>query len=275
MEVLKTINALFDKKKEKEDIERKTRISWEWADGLVSRIVEKHANPEKKSVRQGNVAESLDNLYSLIKSLPFSSEAFANDISQLVQQVKTTHAGSYLFIDGQSAAFSALIAATMRAKKYIFSTRFFPMAIVGNQDDYGQAITSRVLGDPVKGVNALQGYTRIISANNIDKLKDIDRYFADFLGANFTLHVTRKTNSFELVIIDNEEVFVHFYGAGQVINSTLHIVGEELASRFLNIYERLHPVNDPDVLSIEFRDMKQVNVADARNKLEDMFKGCD
>jgi hypothetical protein len=146
------------------------------------------------------------------------------------------------------------------------------MPITGNQDDYGRAIQSRVVGDKDGKISTLRRYTRIISANHPDKLKDIRKYLSDFLGANFTLYVTKRSNSFELVIIDSNEIFVHFYGAGQVINSTLHIVGKAVTAHFLSIYERLHsPKDDPDLLRIDFKHLKPSDVEDEDKKLQELF----
>ena len=75
---------------------------------------------------------------------------------------------------------------------------------------------------------------------------------------DFMFAQTKKTNSFELVIIDCNEVFIHFYGSGEVISSTLHIVGEKVADKFIEIYERLHGLDyDPDIFKIEFMYLRE------------------
>ena len=273
LKIVESINSeLHEEARKSEDLRNNMEFSWDHLEKEVNVVMTRFQSQEHP--KKPNVGEALDNLYSLIKTSPLYSTEFANDISQLVQQVKTTHAGSYLFIDGEKAAFSALIAATMRAKEFIYSTRFFPMPILGNQDDYGEAIYARVVGDHMgSGMDTLRGYTRIISANNRAKLKDIFLYLEKFQGTNFTLYITKKTNSFELVIVDDNEVFVHFYGQGQVINSTLHIVGKEVSAHFLEIYQRLHEhdqINNP-IIKIEFKNMKEFDAEDWKKKLTEYF----
>lgn len=268
LSVLTSINKTLPVEKSLEDLNQNLRFAWSTLESNIKEILDHQASkhPPKKEI-----TEVLDNMYSLMTS-SFYNKEFVTELSELLQQVKTTHRGSYLFIDGQKPAFAALIAATMRAKDTIRSTRFFPMPITGHQDDYGKAIHVRVTGDAVNDTKPVKRYTRIIAANNADKLKDIWTYLDDFRGCNFDLYLTHKANSFELVIIDTEEVFIHFYGQGQVISSTLHIVGAEVTEHFISIYSRLHaPEHDPDILKVAFRYMKEHEVPRYKSKIEAFF----
>lgn len=144
------------------------------------------------------------------------------------------------------------------------------MSISDNQDEYGQAIISRVSGD-----KSLEHYVRIIAANHISKLKDIDLYLKEFRGKDFDLFLTKKTSSFEMVTIDEEEVLIHFYGKGQVINSTLSIVGPEVTRNFIKVYEQLiDPIYDPEILKVEFKYIREDEVDIWRSRIRDFFSQC-
>lgn len=267
------INKALGSPQTQADLAHNLRFSWTQ---LQLEVDEALKSRERKNPEAPDIRTTIENLYSLIRGSPVFNPGFAKDVSELVQQVKTTQKGSYLFIDGQREAFAALIAATMRAKENIRSTRFFPMAIQGNQDNYGEAIRQRVLGDAQLGIQPVKRYTRIIAANNKAKLKDIEVYLETFRGCAFDLYLTRVSNSFELVIIDDDEVFVHFYGEGEVINSTLHIVGTEVTKHFTDIYHRLHdPSHDPDILKIEFKYMREVDIDDWRSRIQKFFDHKD
>lgn len=270
LKILEDINNLLPEAKSKDDLKRHMHFSWNTLENEITRILDNL--PDEPTAEKTNIGETLDNMYALMRSSPLYEASFTRELIDLAQQIKTTQKGSYLFIGGEKPAFSALIAATMRAKETIRSTRFFPMAITGNQDSYGKAIYKRVLGDEENNIPAVKRYARIIAANNPDKLKDIERYFNNFCGYNFDLYLTKRENSFELVIIDEEEVFIHFYGEGKVIKSTLHIVGEEVTKNFIEIYRRLHdPQHDPDILKIEFKYLRENMVHEQKQRVEQFF----
>lgn len=280
LKTLESVNACLSQRKTKEGLRRNLRYSWGRLNEEIQRALTRR---DEESNESTDVGEVLDNMYSLIRTSPLYSTDFAEeisdllkevksshqDISDLIEQVKKTLRGSYLFIDGEKQAFAALIAATMRAKREIRSTRFSPMAISNNQDDYGKAIKARVIG--TREINPVQRYTRIIAANIPDKIKDIDSYLNEFRGKNFELYLTKNSHSFEMVIIDEEEVFIHFYGEGQVISSTLNIVGPEVARNFINVYDHLHDPNYADVLKLEFKYLKQNDVDKCRREIKDFF----
>lgn len=271
LKTLEDINNLLPEKKNKDDLKSYMKFSWQVLEHHVTQALELLQG--NVAAHETNIGEVLDNMYSLMRSSPLYDPFFAKELSELAQQIKTTQRGSYLFIEGQKPAFSALIAATMRAKETIRSTRFFPMAITGNQDSYGEAIAKRVLGDPESNILPVTRYARIIAVNNPEKLKDINHYLEKFCGYNFDLYLTKRDNSFELVIIDEEEVFIHFYGEGKVIKSTLHIVGSEVTRSFIEIYRRLHdPAHDSDLLKIEFKYLRESMIDAQKKRVQQFFK---
>ena len=283
LKTLEAINNCLPSQKSREQLISYLKFGWPTLEKRIGVILKK--NEETDRTERQDVGESIDNLYSLIQTSPWYSTEFPEDIctlvqkvNNLVQQVKTTSRGSYLFIDGAKSSFAAFVAATMRAKKSIRSTRFSPMPISGNYDNYGQAIYSRIMGE--NGIVPLERYTRIVAANNLAKLKDIEEYLEQFPGKNFDLYLTKKSNSFDLVIIDEEEVFIYFHGQyhsqhhkGEAINSTLHIVGQEVTRNFIDIYEQLHdPKYDPNILKVEFKYIQKDRVDEWRQKIENFFQ---
>jgi hypothetical protein len=187
-------------------------------------------------------------------------------------QISSINNGTYIFIDNEKAAFSALIAATLRAKEHVRSTRFFESAISVTQPEYAEAIKLRVLGGD--GFEPLDHYSRIIALNNREKLNDIRTYFDNFCGKPFTLYLTNHINTFEIVVIDLAEVFVHFHGGkGRVIGSTLHIIGEPVANRFMQIFDRLHNPNVyAGVEKIDFKYISKSDIRDEMKRIEQMFQ---
>jgi TIR domain len=268
-ETLESINNCLIDRKSKDEINNFMNLTWENIYAKVDQELMKYQDLDISPVTDN--IDILNNLYSLIRTSPVYSMDFATNITELLEQIKSTNRGSYIFIDGEKPAFATLIAATMRARKHIRATRFSPMSISGNQDAYGEAIADRVIHK--NGVNeCVEKYTRIISANDKAKLRDIYVYFERFIGCSFDLYLTKKTNSFELVIIDEDEVFIHFYDQGQVIKSTLHIVGSEVTKNFIDIYQQFHNIRcNPDILKIEFEYVTKETADDWRKKAVDFF----
>ena len=163
---------------------------------------------------------------------------FSNDINE-----KTKIDAQY--IDGEDRAFAALTEATERAKKEVRSSRFFPDSVLGNQG-YVKAIESRVLG--TDGKKPLAQYYRIVALNNPAKLRDIIHHLNHFMGRAFELHLSKTSNAFELVIIDDTDAFIHFYKEKMVIASTLHIKERNIVLEFKEIYDKMLKSTETDLI---------------------------
>ena len=111
----------------------------------------------------------------------------------------------------------------------------------------------------------------------MDKLKDIREYVHQFHGQHFTLYLTPYRNSFELVVIDDCEVFVHFFGKDSVIDSTLHVPGREIAKRFRDVFDRLHdPKVFPEIKKVDLHYVSEKNIPATMKEIEGYFaKHCD
>lgn len=140
------------------------------------------------------------------------------------------------YIDGEDRAFAALTQATARSKREVRSTRFFPDSVLGNQN-YVNAIEARVLGND--GMKPLSQYYRIIALNNKEKLRDVIHHITMFKGKPFYMCLSSVPNAFELVVIDDSDVFIHFYKERMVIASTLHIKERNIVWEFREIYDKM------------------------------------
>jgi hypothetical protein len=140
------------------------------------------------------------------------------------------------YIDGQDDAFEALTKATREARFSVRSSRFFPASIM-RRPDYLQAIEERVRGSLNRP--PVQEYRRIIALNNIEKKADVMQHIINFTERPFTLFLTSHENTFELVVIDDTDVFIHFAKEELVIASTLHLRGRRIAERFTEVFDQL------------------------------------
>ncbi len=140
------------------------------------------------------------------------------------------------YIDGQDDAFEALTKATKDARFSVRSSRFFPASIM-RRPDYLQAIEERVRGSANRP--PVEEYYRIIALNNIEKKQDVIQHIVNFAGRPFTLFLTTHENTFELAVIDDTDVFIHFAKEELVIASTLHLRGRRIAERFTEVFDQL------------------------------------
>ena len=160
-------------------------------------------------------------------------------LDKLIEQMiikKNNHGIDAEYIDGEEEGFKELTEATLRAKKEVRSSRFFPHSVL-TQQDYVNAIKQRVLG--ADGKRRLDKYYRIVALNNKSKQRDIISHLNNFVSYNFKLYLTKDENNFELVIIDDTDAFLHFYKEEKVIASTLHIMDKNVVREFKDIFDKL------------------------------------
>jgi hypothetical protein len=207
---------------------------------------------------QNRILDTLDSLIEGEHTTSSAVESLSQRLSSVVSDIQSIFtagyrgAGSYLFINGEREAFSALVAALSRARDSIRTTRYSPFAVGSRQEEFAEMIRSRVVGDNVYA--PVQSFSRIVAVNNPSKFDDIREYCREFLGKRFTLYLSPHSNNFELVIIDDRETFIHFHGRDKIIDSTLHIINEEVTKKFVEIYSSLHdPGIHPGVRKYDFQ----------------------
>jgi hypothetical protein len=211
---------------------------------------------------------------SVILWVVFGTVILYNKLNKLSTRIDNTRRapepGEYVYIEGEDDAMEALTAATKRARKSVCSTRFFPCPIQGRHDTYAASIRGRVLGDD--GHNPLRVYYRIVAANKPSKLEDVKRYIREFSGKPFKLFLTHKSNSFELVIIDDQETFIHFYGRDSVIGSTLYLPGVNAAKRFRDVFDRLRNRSFDETIEIfDCENIREEEIEKQIKRAKDFF----
>lgn len=140
------------------------------------------------------------------------------------------------YIDGEKEAFAVLTEVSQQAQNTIRSTRFFPESVL-NKPNYVKAMEQRING--TDGNPALRHYYRIVAINNSEKQKDINHHLNSFTGKPFNLYLTSHENTFELVIIDDTDAFIHFFKEENIIAATLQIRGRTVVGQFIEIFDRL------------------------------------
>lgn len=192
--------------------------------------------------------KSINVITSKLDGLISSQIGLVEQIKQLTNSFSSTAE----FIDGEDRAFIALSEAVMQSKYSLRTTRFANQSIVQKptpeQAEFMDALyeKSRVLG---------RKFVRIICNNHPTKWHDIFNIL--YRGGNGSRVYVRKADFsiyFELVVIDEQVAFVHFYqqdrsnsasgGTDHIgierINSTLRIKGRDTCIRFAKIFDRLH-----------------------------------
>lgn len=140
------------------------------------------------------------------------------------------------YIDGEKEAFAVLTEVSQKAQNTIRSTRFFPESVL-NKPDYVKAMEQRIHG--TDGNPPLKHYYRIVAINNPQKQRDVNHHLNSFVGKPFNLYLTSHENTFELVIIDDSDAFIHFFKEENIIAATLQIRGRSVVSQFIEIFDRL------------------------------------
>ena len=214
----------------------------------------------------GNVEELLNHFKTL-------SNQFSLNYNKIETLFESSYkgTGTYLFINGENEAFSALTSALSRAKTTIRTTRFSPFDVGSRQKEFANMIQNRIIGD--SKYKPVTNFYRIIAANDMSKLKDIENYLDNYIGRQFTLYLTPYHNNFELVIIDESEVFIHFHDKDKIIDSTLHIVKEEVVKKFINIYSSLHdPALYSNVRRYDFKYITNTGIPGVREEIKAYFE---
>lgn len=136
------------------------------------------------------INEKINNLERLFKDFGTSSE----DERTLAQ-----------YIIGENEAFTALTDAVQKSTISAKTTRFSPYSVDGRQSTFFNAINDLMSRDVHP-----ETFERIITANNIEKFNEIAKLMANNAGKDFKIYISRIEYSFEMVVIDDEIVFIHF-----------------------------------------------------------------
>lgn len=174
-----------------------------------------------------------------------------NTLLNEIREMKMLLSNTAEYIDGESAAFKALQEAVSSAEVSLRTSRFANESIVAQKSTKEQTRFMESLYEKSSILN--ENFDRIICNNHPSKWNDI--YNILLYGGNGSkVYVRKLTYSihFELVVIDEEMAFIHFYQTDnerqsgdahndvEKLNSTLKIKGRSICQKLANIFDRLH-----------------------------------
>lgn len=217
-----------------------------------------------------NVLERIDgkinNLERLLKDFGTSSE----DERTLAQ-----------YIIGENEAFRALTDAVQRSSISAKTTRFSPYSVVGRQNTFFNAIND-LMSQSVHP----ETFERIIAANNVEKFNEIAKLMANNAGKNFKIYISRIEYSFEMVIIDDETVFIHFRKYINMaderpsdqpialITATLKIEKRIIANEFSAIFDSIKNNSKDIVCVIDCNHLTTENLGQEIDKYRQKFNNA-
>ena len=205
----------------------------------------------------------ITNIESLVKDFGSSSE----DKRTLAQ-----------YIIGENDAFDALTEAVKKSNLSVKTTRFSPYSVVGRQNVFFSAInnlmTNEVTPDKVE---------RIITANNNEKFDEIAKLMVNNAGKDFDIYISRIEYSFEMVVIDDEIVFIHFRKYNQqekekrnasptLISATLRIEKRIIANEFSTIFDSIKSSKKDMLAVIRCKDITTENLSEKIRKYKRLFE---
>lgn len=176
-----------------------------------------------------------------------------NSLTKFIESLGLNANASVRYIDGEEAAFKELTKAVKNAQHSLRTSRFANQSIVKNQ-------ATNKIGESHKDfMNALKDasyridgpFERIICINSTEKWYDVHTALSEFCPQKAVIYLRKSEFSikFELVIIDEEVSFIHFYLADDPTNmkeqperirSTLKITGAKISKKLAHIFDRLH-----------------------------------
>lgn len=205
----------------------------------------------------------ITNIESLVKDFGSSSE----DKRTLAQ-----------YIIGENDAFDALTEAVKKSNISVKTTRFSPYSVVGRQNVFFSTInnlmTNEVTPDKVE---------RIITANNNEKFDEIAKLMVNNAGKDFDIYISRIEYSFEMVVIDDEIVFIHFRKYNQqekekrsaspmLISATLRIEKRIIANEFSTIFDSIKNSKKDMLAVIRCKEITTENLSEKIKKYKRLFE---
>lgn len=157
------------------------------------------------------------------------------------------------YIDGEENAFEELTKAVKAAQHSLRTSRFANQSIVKGQSNNKNGTVHKNFMEALKEASyRVDGlFERIICINSCEKWYDVHTALSEFCPEKSIVYLRKSEFSikFELVIIDEEVSFIHFYLADdpenmknqpERIRSTLKITGAKISKKLADIFDRLH-----------------------------------
>lgn len=213
-----------------------------------------------------DINAKIANLEDLLKGIGKSSE----DERTLAQ-----------YIIGENEAFTALTDAIQKSNISVKTTRFSPYSVVGRQNTFFNAINNLMS----QNVHP-ESFERIIAANNLEKFTEVIKLMATNAGNNFKIYISKIEYSFEMVVIDDEVVFIHFrkynnepedqyaMKPGSLISSTLKIEKRLIANEFSTIFDSIITNSENIICVIDCAQITPENLGQEIEKYQAQFSNA-
>lgn len=185
------------------------------------------------------------------------------------------------YIIGENAAFKALTEEVQRSSISTKTTRFSPYSVVGRQNTFFNTINDLMSQDVHP-----ETFERIIAANNIEKFSEIAKLMANNIGKNFKIYISKIEYSFEMVVVDDEKVFIHFrkyidMSEGipseqpvSLITATLKIEKRIIANEFSTIFDSIKNNSKDIVCVIDCNKITTENLGQEIDKYRNLFNNA-
>lgn len=214
-----------------------------------------------------SINSKISNLEKLLKDFGTSSE----DERTLAQ-----------YIIGENEAFNALTAAIQKSNISVKTTRFSPYSVVGRQNSFFNTIN-----DLMSRSIHPESFERIIAANNTEKFNEVVKLMVNNTGKNFKIYISKIEYSFEMVVVDDEVVFIHFrkyYGEVgdeqtfdqpvSLITATLKIDKRLIANEFSTIFDSIKENSKDIVCVIDCNQITTDNLSSEIEKYREIFNNA-
>lgn len=211
------------------------------------------------------INDSISNIEMLVKNFGAASE----DKRTLAQ-----------YIIGENDAFDALTEAVKKSNISVKTTRFSPYSVVGRQNEFFSAINNLMINEVTP-----DKVERIITANNNEKFDEITKLMVNNAGKDFDIYISKIEYSFEMVVIDDEIVFIHFRKYNQqekekekqnvsptLISATLRIEKRIIAKEFSTIFDSIKNSKKDVIAVIKCRDISTENISEKIKKYKKLFE---
>ncbi len=185
------------------------------------------------------------------------------------------------YIIGENEAFKALTNAVQKSRISAKTTRFSPYSVVGRQNTFFNAINDLMSHDVHP-----ETFERIIAANNSEKFNEIVKLMVNNTGKNFKIYISRIEYSFEMVVIDDEIVFIHFRKyinltdgkpteqPVSLITATLKIEKRIIANEFSAIFDSIKNNSKDIVCVIDCEQLTTENLSQEIEKYKEKFNNA-
>ncbi|MGC1376012.1 MAG: hypothetical protein WA821_07320 [Anaerolineales bacterium] len=220
------------------------RESQEPSDKIVLQIYEKIDDLRKSAITNDNIGD------------------FVNSIKKAEKNIDVE------YIAGKDEAFKLLTGVIRNAKNDIRITRYFPQPIL-EETQYIYATQDRILG--TDGRPPLSNYYKIMATNQEDKYRDLLHHMTHFIKKPFKLYLTDYENSFELVIVDETDAFIHLYNdpSKKEIAITLHIKTGPVVKELKILFDHLR--NDEKTIKKSWDFVSESSLPHLQDEIQKYF----